>query len=252
MRALIKRLVNWQVFLGVLLVSLSALVYIIHYLIFRDAHHIFIYLVGDVAFVFIEVLLVTLIIHRLLHCRERQVMLKKMNMVIGTFFLEVGTELLERFSEFDPDGGDIAQRLLLNNQLSDRDFARIRKAIKKHACVIDVKRGDLAGLKTLLVGQRPFLLDLLRNPNLLEHESFTDLLWAVFHLTEELHYRKDLRLLPEADGQHLDQDAQRAYRRLVVQWIDYMQHLKKTYPYLFSLAMRTNPFDRNASVLIKS
>jgi len=30
------------------------------------------------------------------------------------------------------------------------------------------------------------LLGLLGNPNLLEHDSFTDLLWAVFHLMEEL------------------------------------------------------------------
>ena len=43
--------------LGVILLSLSALVYLLHYVIFRDAHHIFIYLLGDLGFVFIEVLL---------------------------------------------------------------------------------------------------------------------------------------------------------------------------------------------------
>jgi len=52
-----------RVLLGVLLVALSALCYALHYLIFHDAHHIFIYLVGDIAFVFIEVLMVTLVIH---------------------------------------------------------------------------------------------------------------------------------------------------------------------------------------------
>jgi hypothetical protein len=30
-----------------------------------------------------------------------------------------------------------------------------------------------------------------------------------------------------------------------------MEHLKINYPYLFSLAMRTNPFDRQASPVIK-
>jgi len=34
-------------------------------MIFTDAHHIFIYLVGDIAFVFIKVLLVTMIIHQM-------------------------------------------------------------------------------------------------------------------------------------------------------------------------------------------
>ena len=28
-------------------------------------------------------------------------------------------------------------------------------------------------------------------------------------------------------------------------------HLKKKYPYLFSLSMRTNPFDTNASAIIR-
>lgn len=57
-------------------------------LFFRDPHHIFLYLIGDIAFVFIEVLLVTLIIHQLLSRREKQAMLKKLNMVIGAFFSE--------------------------------------------------------------------------------------------------------------------------------------------------------------------
>lgn len=51
---------------GTLLLLLSVLFYVLHYAIFHDAHHIFIYFVGDVAFVFIEVLLVTLIIHQIL------------------------------------------------------------------------------------------------------------------------------------------------------------------------------------------
>jgi hypothetical protein len=30
-----------------------------------------------------------------------------------------------------------------------------------------------------------------------------------------------------------------------------MKHLKANYPYLFSLAVRTNPFDTNASVITR-
>jgi hypothetical protein len=51
---------RWQVLLGLALVALSTLFYFIHFLIFRDAHHIFIYMVGDIAFVPVEVLLVSL------------------------------------------------------------------------------------------------------------------------------------------------------------------------------------------------
>ncbi|GAG66549.1 unnamed protein product, partial [marine sediment metagenome] len=43
--------IRWQIFLGVILIALSTVLYLIHYGIFRDAHHIFIYMVGDIAFV---------------------------------------------------------------------------------------------------------------------------------------------------------------------------------------------------------
>ena len=39
----------------------------------------------------------------------------------------------------------------------------------------------------------------------------------------------------------------RAYGLLVREWVMYMAYLKANYPYLFSLAARTNPFDRNAT-----
>jgi hypothetical protein len=92
---------------------------------------------------------------------------------------------------------------------------------------------------------------LLENPTLLEHESFTDLLRAVFHLAEELAYREDLSQSPGTDRAHLEGDINRAYHLLVHQWLDYMEYLKMNYPYLFSLAMRTNPFDRQASPIVK-
>ena len=84
---------------------------------------------------------------------------------------------------------------------------------------------------------------LLENPNLLEHDTFTDALWAVFHLTEELTQRTDLHLLTVSDRKHLAGDAQRGYVLLIKEWLAYMAHLKNRYPYLFSLALRTNPFD---------
>lgn len=67
-----KRFLNWYILAGLLLLALSSSLYFAHYIIFRDAHHIFLYLLGDVAFLPVEVLLVTMIIHRLLDEREKQ------------------------------------------------------------------------------------------------------------------------------------------------------------------------------------
>ena len=241
---------SWQVLLGIFLVILSTLVYALHYAIFRDPHHIFIYMVGDIAFVFVEVLMVTLIIHHLLSEREKRTRLNKLNMVIGAFYSEVGTDLLVYFSDFDPKLDEIKDRLIISNDWPEQEFYSVSRYLGKHDYRVDIQKVDLVNLRNFLTGKRDSLLRLLENPSLLEHESFTELLQSVFHLTEELAARKELEGLPEKDYGHLAIDIQRAYRLLVQQWLAYMKHLKDQYPHLFSLAIRTNPFDENASAIV--
>jgi hypothetical protein len=242
---------NWKVYLGIALIVLSGLVYFMHWIIFRDPHHIFIYMVGDVAFVFVEVLMVTLIIHALLEEREKLVKLEKLNMVIGLFFSEVGIELLNHCSDYDPNLTRIRQELVVTNDWNHLEFMRVHNKLRKYPFEIETKKIRLKELKTFLVGQTDFLLRLLENPVLLEHETFTELLRAVFHLTEELAHREDLKKLPKSDIEHIAGDIKRAYVLLVNEWLDYMMYLKDNYPYLYSLAMRTNPFDKNASPVVK-
>ena len=241
----------WQIRFGLGLVVLSALLYVLHFVLFRDAHHIMIYLVGDIAFVPIEVLLVTLILHQLLTRREKMSMRSKLNMVIGVFFSDLGTELLHRLSAFDADGRDLARLADIDAKWDDKSFAELRRRFAAEPCALESRCGDLAELRRLLLAKRPGLMDLLRNGNLLEHQEFTDMLWAIFHLADELERREGLADLPDADLNHLTGDLRRAHQRLVLQWLDYMRHLKADYPYLFSLAIRTNPFSPGASPVIK-
>ncbi len=236
------------VLFAVLLVAMSALVYYLHYLLFHDAHHIFIYLVGDVAFVFLEVLLVSLIIHKLLEIREKKAMMKKLNMVIGAFFTEVGTSLIKHLNSFCANSEQLAENLRLKKDWTDKKFEETKQKVKNFTPEMDKTAGDLAGLKEFLTERREFLIRLLENPILLEHETFTDCLWAVFHLQEELSSRNNVTALPASDKDHLAGDMKRSYKRLISQWIEHMEHLKNDYPYLFSHSMRTNPFDPTAKV----
>lgn len=238
--------INWQVFLGLALIIFSAAVYIIHYLLFRDAHHIFIYLIGDIAFVFIEVLLVTVVIHRLLSAREKRAMLEKMNMVIGTFYSDVGTTLLKSLASFDPDIDAIRNHLAAAKDLNDEEFLQLTRKLHSHHTKIKTSAKDIKNLKAFLVGKRDFLIRLLENPILLEHASFTNLLWAVFHLGDELSHRKNLTRLSKNDHEHINGDVRRVYLSLLRGWAGYLKYLKDNYPYLFSLAIRTNPFDPQA------
>jgi hypothetical protein len=246
-----KHLKKWQVLLALALVVLSAILYSIHFAIFHDPHHIYIYLLGDIAFLPIEVLLVTIIIHQLLTEREKRSRLEKLNMVIGAFFSEAGTGLLTRFSDYDPRLDKIKKNLVPKADWSDKEFSDLSVTLKGYPFSIDIRKVDVEGLRRFLLDKREFLLRLLENPNLLEHETFTQLLQAVFHLTEELANRDDLTQLPPSDYEHIAGDIKRAYVLLANEWVDYMRHLKNNYPFLFSLAMRTNPFDQDASVIIR-
>lgn len=238
---------NWRFFLGLSLVAASTFLYFIHFAIFSDAHHIFIYLLGDLAFVPLEVFLVTLILHRLLEEREKRIKMGKLNMVIGSFFSEVGTGLLGRLAEFDCSPVKAA----FLKDFNDLEMIKASGYIINGTCVIDSRKGDLEGLRIYLIGKREFMVVLLQNPNLLEHESFTDLLRKVFHLAEELEYRPDVKSLPCTDYQHLSDDMARAYSSLFSQWLLYIKYLRDNYPYLFSLARRINPLNPCASVPVE-
>ncbi len=175
--------------LGAVLMAASALLYYVHYLIFRDAYHIYYYLLGDVAFLPLEVFLVVIVLERLLARREKLAILQKMNMVIGAFFSEIGNHLLADLIRYFNNRDEISRNLGLSAGWTTADFKRA-DAFAYHLKIdLDVTKMDLEGLKKFLSSKRTFLLTLLENPNLLEHDRFTDLLWATTHLDEELEAR---------------------------------------------------------------
>ena len=132
--------ISWQVILGFSLIALSVFFYFIHYFLFHDSHHIFIYLVGDIAFVPIEVLLVTLIIHKILSSREKRALLHKLNMVIGIFFSEVGTRLLAIFSDSDPNLSRIKNDLVVTSGWHEEAFNKVNKKLRNYKYNIDIKK----------------------------------------------------------------------------------------------------------------
>ncbi|WP_424359931.1 hypothetical protein [Methanocella sp. MCL-LM] len=242
--------VGWKLLLGTGLVLISVAVFGLHILLFHDAHWLEKYLVFYLGFLPVEVIVVTLILDRLIEMRERQERMEKMNMVIGLFFSEIGTSLLRMMVIEDRSASELRNCLQITGQCKPDDFNRIRQTMKGHEFRAEFDAGELTAIKELLSSKRPTLVRLLENPVLLEHEVFTNLLRAVFHLAEELDYRGPLDQLPDSDIAHLSRDTSRAYELLALQWLDYIQYLEGHYPYLFSLALRTNPFDEKASPVV--
>jgi hypothetical protein len=209
------------------------------------------FLLGDLAFLFIQVALVTLVIDGLLRNRERQAMRRKLNMVIGAFFSELGTELLGRLAEGDTSLSQVRGELIPSSSWTAAHYAAAKRIVAAHNATVDITACNLEGLKAMLIREKSFVLGMLSNQTLLEHEEFTELLWSVTHLAEELEARTSMHDIPTADAAHLAGDLKRAYAHLTREWLGYLEHLQTAYPFLFSLAVRTNPLDPSARAEVR-
>ncbi len=237
-----------KIFPLLVLIGISATLYCAHFMVFHDMHHIFIYLLGDIAFLPLEILLVSIIFQKIIEEREKRITFKKLSMVIGVFFSETGTKLLHMLSNSDQNIDPILKILIMNNTWTKKDFEGAYHAVDTYTPSFEF--ASLSHIRQFLNHHRTMMLKIIENPTLLEHELFSELMMAVFHLQEELYSRPDTENLPHNDLEHIKMDAARAYGMLLKQWLMYMQHLKEEYPYLFSFAIRTNPFDIHAKVQI--
>lgn len=242
---------NWEAKLALALVAMSLCIYSFKLVFLKNPSDTANYIFNALGFLPINVLLVTIVLNKLLAVRAKRERMEKMNMVIGTFFSEVGNDLITRIAKSDPSIERLKGSLVVGSDWDAEAFAAVRKTVAGYEYTIDTAAMDMPRLQEFLTSRRDFMLRLLENPVLLEHESFTNLLRAVFHLTEELRCRNDFACLPDTDYQHLAGDIRRVYEVLIIQWLDYMEYLKNNYPYLYSLEMRKNPFDAGASPVVR-
>jgi voltage-gated potassium channel len=183
--------------------------------------------------------------------REEVVRQEKIDMLTGLYFSEMGNSLLRQFARFDPDVETLYRNLKISPEWEDKDFARIGGMIGIRRISLGSCHNDVPALLKYLQDKADLLLRLIENPIIHEHESFTDLLRALFHLRDELLSRDDLLELPDSDREHLEGDIARVYNLLILEWLRYVRYLKKNYGYLLSLAVRTNPFNPEATAVVK-
>jgi len=227
---------------GTTLLAASLFLYTMHYLIFHDLHHIFIFALGDIAFVPIEVFLVAMLIEQFLEAHEKQELRYRTNMVVGTFFTEMGGGLLRLLSRQVKDKQILIDHVGVKSDWNAARFAEARRFAETTPCEMTLDKNALKTIRAFLMEKRTFIVVLLENPGLLDHEGVTDMFWAILHLADELKLRENLDDAPATDIDHLTNDAQRAYSLLLRHWLSCCEHLQKAYPYAFSLVVRMHPF----------
>lgn len=196
--------------------------------------------------------IITNVTQLLIQRGQNRIRRHRLNMLIGVFFTEAGNGLLRIFTQFDPNIDAIRKEFLVTSDWSGEHFHQLRRRLNNYDYTIDRETIDLKVLQDFLTRKGDLLVRELENPDLFEHEGFTELLWAIVHLRDELLARDSLDNLPESDMGHLINDVIRAYSLLTRQWISYLEYLKNAYPFLFSLALRTNPFVKSPSAIVHS
>lgn len=227
---------------GVLLIAFSAVLYFINYLMFRDAHHLIVVIAEELAFMPIYVFITAVIAERLLTKKEKMEMHRKMNALVGTFFTEMGYEMIKIIIGLDKNFPKIKDELINVENWDEARSKHIAGIVEHHKYYAPKGCDDLYVMKDLILAKKDFLLELMSNSSLIEKDEFSELLLAVNHILEEFRTRGEISNFNNEDVGHLHVDIERAYRHLINGWVTYMIHLGKEYPYLYVLALRVNPF----------
>ena len=228
---------------GLFLIVTTALLYGFMGLIFHlNLKDIWLDFFLNFAFIPMQIFVFTLIVDQSLSLREKKQTLEKLNMVIGAFFSECCIKLLKLFITLDAETADKKSILAIDKNWNDKDYANACKNIKQSQNHIDFQAKNMEVLKTFFAENKMFLLNLISNPALLEHDSFTEMLRLLFHLSDEISERDDLKNLSVDDIMHISEDINKIYLSLICEWLNYMQHLKNDFPNLYSFEIARNPF----------
>lgn len=238
---------KWRIKFSLLIVVLIIIIYGSNYLVPGDGEHIISYVWTHLGFIPVDILVVAFLLKGIIERKEKETMLEKLDMLMSTFFSELGNDLITQLS---------TANLKSTKNWDDKDYENKLKELKNSPIEFTAnitpenRKKFLEDLRELLVNKREFILRLINKPNLLEKDEFTSLISAILHLNEELEHRKDLALVNDIDFEHLNGDMNKVYNILVHKWVYYLKYLNKHHTYMIALMIRTNPFDEDASVYV--
>lgn len=221
------------IFISLVLILLSLAMFYVHYAIFGQLENTLYYSFMSICIIPINILTVTIVFEKLMERQKKIERLGKLNMLVGLFFSDVGYSLLKIFSQADNDIYDLT--------IDYNNIKSARAAFKAHKHNIIWEKIDYTELQQIVLDSKDVLSSLLSNENILEHEKFTNLLLALMHLRDELVLLRFSDLSYD-DCLHVRGDVIRVYVALTAQWIEYLEHLKVKYPYMYTGAIKLSPF----------
>src|SRR5512143_2672949 len=94
----------------------------------------------------------------LMNRREKLIRKEKLNMVIGVFYSEVGTDLMRFFFSCDSAAEPLGRDLVVTDEWSDKEFESEGRRLKQYDYRTDSTQADLEGLRGFLQEKKELLL----------------------------------------------------------------------------------------------
>lgn len=182
--------------------------------------------------------------------KEEDFRREKLKMIVSEVYSEVGTRLIGMITPADSRIEEMRPLLMVDASWDQKRFQSSALELKTREFKVDSHLLDLPELRVVLLTKSELFLRILESPSLSNDAPLADLVRALLHLKDELLYRDDFDSLPQVDLDHLGGDTARAYRMLTILWLEYMEYTMDNYAYLFSLAVRVNPYKRDSSAIV--
>ncbi len=230
-----------NIILVLVLTITSACIYLIQIYLFKRPDDTVYYFFQDLAFVPFEAIVVTLVLNNLLNVMEKRRKMKKIHVIISAFFAEMGLTVISELIKFNQNNREFRQRFVLTD-FNKSTMKSLKKTANEFEYKIKATPPSLETLSLILNEKKPFMISMLENSNLSEHDSFTDMLWAIFHVADELQSRGSIKDFSESVLDHLANDILRAYKAIIIEWVNYIKYLNDEYPFLYDAAIKKNPF----------
>ena len=208
------------------LLAISACIYGMQILIFKDVRNTEFYIFQDMAFIPISIAITTVVVGELLDINNKRDSRQKTRMLTSTFFSDIGFELMSMLALVS----NIDEALL--QTINDSDLSEQDKisAIKNSGFTVNADMGIYTIISDVIIASKTDILILSSNPMLYDHEYFSDLLWELLHLMDEFRLRGDYVKLTPNDLTELNSDFAQVLELQLINWVVNAKYLKETYP----------------------
>lgn len=228
------------------MISISLSIYILHYLIFKNEIATISGIILSLAYVPIGVIYEVLVIDKIIEKKQKISQEKKYNIVKGSFFHEIGDDILSILVLVDNNVNEIVLSIKEEIEADDDNLGALKEKIYNYECNLDMSKIEKVSLAKLLEEKDMILLNFILNPFSKDYDNFNNMIIELLHLRDELnpsgkcsgeYCSKKLSI-----DYNINESICYIYKLLLIEWYLYMKQLKIIYPELFIRELKNSPF----------